>query len=268
MTEPLSGTKAPLPSEPKPLFTEKKPRPIASWWHLAGFLAIVAGIAYSGWRAQHTGIATDAGGAAATPAPGQLGTHAESYRFYLVSIAADWAFFYYCWVGVHWRGGTLATLTGSRWPTWRQLTRDIAIAIPFWLLWEAVAYGALYATSRFAGADTARSAASLLPKSAPEVLVWMLVCVTAGFTEEIQCRGYLQQQLHALTGSVAAAVVLQGLVFGVQHSYQGWQHVTVIAALGILYGALAAWRKNLRANMLAHAWSDVWEGWLKFIVMR
>ena len=228
----------------------------------------MAGIAYSGWRTQHTGIATDAGGAAATPAPGQLGSNSESFRFYLVSIAADWAFFYYCWVGVHWRGGTLATLTGSRWPTWRQLARDVAIAIPFWLLWEAVAYGALAIASHFAGADTARSAASLLPKSAPEVLGWMFVCITAGFTEEIQSRGYLQQQLHVLTGSVAAAVVLQGLVFGVQHSYQGWQHVAVISALGILYGALAAWRKNLRANMLAHAWSDVWEGWLKFIVMR
>jgi uncharacterized protein len=269
----MTSTPEPVaPREANPLFTEKQPRPIASWWHLVGFLAIVAGIAYSGWRTQHTGIgpSTSGAGASATPPPeaSQLGSHSESFRFYLVSIATDWAFFYYCWVGVHWRGGTLATLAGSRWPTWRQLTRDVAIAIPFWLLWEAVAYGALSVTSHFAGADTARSAAALLPKSAPEVLVWMLVCITAGFTEEIQSRGYLQQQLHALTGSVAAAVVLQGLVFGMQHSYQGWHHVAVISALGILYGALAAWRKNLRANMLAHAWSDVWEGWLKFIVMR
>jgi len=42
----------------------------------------------------------------------------------------------------------------------------------------------------------------------------------------------------------------------------------VIVVLGILFGALAAWRRNLRANMIAHAWADVWEGWLKFLVWR
>jgi hypothetical protein len=49
------------------------------------------------------------------------------------------------------------------------------------------------------------------------------------------------------------------------HTYQGWKRVIVIAALGILYGALAVWRRNLRANVLAHAWSDIFEGWLRFI---
>jgi hypothetical protein len=39
----------------------------------------------------------------------------------------------------------------------------------------------------------------------------------------------------------------------------------VIAPLGILYGALVAWRGNLRASMIAHAWSDLFEGWLKFL---
>jgi uncharacterized protein len=235
-----------------------KPKMIAAWWHLAGFFAIVAYITISGYLAQRTGM-----NGSATPA-GQLGSHSEAYRFYLTSIGMDWLFFYYCWVGVHWKGGNLATLTGGRWPTWKQLAMDIAIAIPFWIVWEATAYGVSY----LMGPNQARSASDLLPKSMPEVLVWILVCVTAGFTEEIQSRGYLQQQLHAVTGSIVAAVILQGLVFGLEHSYQGWKQVVVIAALGILYGALAAWRKNLRANMIAHAWSDVWEGWLKQVIFR
>jgi hypothetical protein len=29
-----------------------------------------------------------------------------------------------------------------------------------------------------------------------------------------------------------------------------------------------AWRRNLRANMIVHAWADVWSGWLKFVVWR
>jgi membrane protease YdiL (CAAX protease family) len=63
-----------------------------------------------------------------------------------------------------------------------------------------------------------------------------------------------------------AAVILQGVLFGLMHSYQGWKQVIVITALGVLYGALAAWRRNLRANIISHAWSDLWEGWLKQLV--
>jgi hypothetical protein len=42
----------------------------------------------------------------------------------------------------------------------------------------------------------------------------------------------------------------------------------VISVLGMLFGILAAWRKNLRANIIAHAWSDVWGGWLQMLVFR
>jgi hypothetical protein len=41
--------------------------------------------------------------------------------------------------------------------------------------------------------------------------------------------------------------------------------VIVIAPLGILYGVLVAWRGNLRANMIAHAWSDIFEGLPRFV---
>ena len=136
--------------------------------------------------------------------------------------------------------------------------------VPFWALWEATAYG----VHLLLGPDTARSVAALLPQSVAEIFVWILVSITAGFTEELQSRGYLQQQFHALSGSIVVAVLGQAAVFSLMHSYQGWKQVMVISVLGVLYGALAAWRRNLRANMIAHAWSDVWEGWLKMVVLR
>ena len=43
--------------------------------------------------------------------------------------------------------------------------------------------------------------------------------------------------------------------------------MVVISVLGMLYGVLAAWRKDLKPGMLAHGLSDVWEGWLKFAWM-
>ena len=59
-----------------------------------------------------------------------------------------------------------------------------------------------------------------------------------------------------------------GHVFGLFHAYQGWRQVVVISVLGILYGILAAWRRNLRINIATHAFTDIWEGWLKFLVLR
>ena len=47
--------------------------------------------------------------------------------------------------------------------------------------------------------------------------------------------------------------------------YQGWKQVMVIIPREILYGVLVAWRRNLRPGMIAHAWSGIFEGWLKFV---
>jgi membrane protease YdiL (CAAX protease family) len=234
----------------------EQPKQIASWWHLAGYLAILAALVAWGFHVQQAGQA----GAAA----GQLADHSAAIRNYIIDILGDCGLLYFCWAGVHWRGGTMETLSGGRWATWTGLARDIGLAIPFWLLWEATAYG----VHQLLGPDHARSAAALLPQSPLEIILWIVVSVVAGFTEELQSRGYLQRQLHALSGSIVFAVLAQAVVFGLMHSYQGWKQVVVIIPLGVLYGVLAVWRRNLRTNMIAHAWSDVWEGWLKMIVFR
>ena len=236
--------------------TPATPKPIAAWWHLVGFLLIMAGTAFMGFRAQHAN-----NGAAGA---GQLAQHGQAISIYLVAGLMDWALLYYCWVGVHKRGGTLATLSGGRWTSWKSLASDVAIAVPFFGVWE----GTAYAVHCMLGPSSAKSVASLLPHSLVEVLLWIGVSITAGFCEEIAFRGYLQRQFHALSGSIAIAVLAQALVFGVAHSYQGWKSVVVISVLGALYGVLAAWRRNLRANIISHAASDIWEGWLKQVIWR
>jgi membrane protease YdiL (CAAX protease family) len=232
-----------------------KPAQIASWWHLAGYILITAGIVAWGFHIQKAGLG-------AAPA-GQLIDHSQVIKNYILTILADCALLYYCWVGVHRHGGNMATLSGGLWISWHAWAKDIVIAPPFWVLWEATAYGVHWLLGP---STSSRSVGALLPQSLLEILLWILVSVTAGFTEELQSRGYLQRQFHALTGNIIAAVIMQGVLFGLMHSYQGWKQVVVISALGILYGSLAAWRRNLRANMIAHAWSDVWEGWLKQVI--
>jgi membrane protease YdiL (CAAX protease family) len=239
----------------------QRPVQIASWAHLVGFLLIGAGVVGFGFFAQH---APGGGGAA----PGQLASHGAAIPIYLTAIFMDWALLYYCWVGVHRRGGNLWALSGGRWTSWRDVLVDLGIVLPFWVLWEGAAYGVHWLLASTAGPNSAKTVDSLLPQSLLEVLVWIGASITAGICEEMVFRGYVQRQIHALSGSVAVAVLGQGLVFGLFHAYQGWTNVIVISVLGVLYGVLAAWRGNLRANMIAHAWTDVWEGWLKFLVWR
>jgi uncharacterized protein len=236
-----------------------RPEPIASWKHLSGFLAIMAAILAFGFYAQYAG-----GSAGSSPQSGQLAGHGYAIQIYLSALAMDWALLYYCWGGVKRHGGNLWSLAGGRWSSWRDVLGDLAVAAPFWAAFEGAAYG----LHRLLGPGADKTVDSLLPHSLLEVVLWIATCITAGICEEMAFRGYLQRQFHALTGGLPWAVLAQALVFGVAHSYQGWRNVLVICALGVLLGALAAWRKNLRANMIAHAWADIWEGWLKFILWR
>jgi membrane protease YdiL (CAAX protease family) len=193
---------------------------------------------------------------------GQLASHAYAIPIYLTALVMDWLLLYFCWAGVHHRGGNLWDLAGGRWTSWRDVLSDLAVVVPFLAIFE----GAVYGMYRILGPGNAKTVDSLLPKSLTEVVVWIATCVTAGICEEMAFRGYLQRQFHALTGNVAWAILLQALVFGIAHGYQGWRNVVIISVLGVLFGVLAAWRKNLRANIISHAFGDFWSGWLKFVV--
>lgn len=239
--------------------TREKPRQIASWGWLVGFLLIGAGVVALGFLAQHAPA-----GSAGAAAPGQLAGHGSAIKIYISVGLMDWALLYYCWAGVHRHGGSLWTLSGGRWTSWKSVAIDMAIALPFWVLWEGAAWGVHW----LLGPGTAKTVDSLLPQTLPEILVWIAISITAGICEELAFRGFLQHQFHALSGSIVVAVLAQGLVFGLFHAYQGWQNVLVITVLGVLFGMLAAWRRNLRANIVVHAWADIWGGWLQALVLK
>ena len=238
---------------------DARPAQIASWMHLAGFLAIMAALLVLGLYQQHAG---GGNGAGSNQASGQLASHGYAIPIYLTALVMDWLLLCFCWAGVHRHGGKLWDLAGGRWASWRDVFTDLAIVLPFWAVWEGAAYG----VHLLLGSGSAKTVDSLLPKSLAEVLVWIATCITAGICEEMAFRGYLQRQFHALTGNIAWAILLQALVFGIAHGYQGWRNVVVISVLGVLFGVLAAWRKNLRANIISHAFGDFWSGWLKFVV--
>jgi membrane protease YdiL (CAAX protease family) len=75
--------------------------------------------------------------------------------------------------------------------------------------------------------------------------------------EQLAFRGYLQKQIQAFTGSTMWAIVIQAMIFGVGHLYEGVAQAGRIMLFGILFGLLAVWRRNLRPGMMAHAWTDI-----------
>jgi membrane protease YdiL (CAAX protease family) len=226
-------------------------RLIAPAWHTLTILLVYLAPSVRLAFVRHAAAAQGA----ASPA-----AHNAMLRNYLISIALEWGIAYWAWAGVHWRGGNLRDLTGGRWTSWRGVALDVAIALPFWVVWEFTAWLVHRAVDRIQTPTTPYQ----VPAGFLEIFLWIALSISAGVCEELVFRGYLQNQFRAATGSIVAAVVLQGAIFGLAHTYQGWKQVIVIAALGILYGVLAAWRRNLRANMLAHAWSDIYEGWASF----
>ena len=93
-----------------------------------------------------------------------------------------------------------------------------------------------------------------------ESALFLLLALTAGICEEMIFRGYLQRQFTAWTGSTAAGIVLQGIVFGAAHAYQGLSMVFIISVYGCMFGLLAWWRKSLRPGMMAHFIQDAVSG--------
>jgi len=221
---------------------------IATRRHTAGLLLIQVGLAIGGTYLQ----SRPSGGPNVAP------TRSGIVLLYISMIALEWAQVWYVFGGIHNKGLRLLDLVGGRWNSWKNVSVDLAIALPFWVVWEAIARLVQSAL----GANHAKAIDVLLPQTWLEITLWLALSASAGVCEEIVFRGYLQKQLQAFTGSIALAVVLQALVFGAGHAYQGAKQVVVISVLGALYGVLAAWRKNLRPGMIAHTLSDVVGGLL------
>jgi membrane protease YdiL (CAAX protease family) len=238
----LAATPAPTPAR----------RLIAPWYHTLIFLAILAGLAWWGTYVNKASLPSIGGGDA---------THPSQAWAYLVNMGGEWLMIFFIWAGVNDRQG-LRGLTGGRWSSWKQVAIDFAIAAPFWVLWTATARF----TWRLIGPPHgSHGPVTFPPHGLLDIAGWLAVSVTAGFCEEIMYRGYLQQQLQAVTGNAAVAIAAQAVLFGLGHTYQGWKPVFVISILGLLYGLLAYWRRNLRSTMIAHAWSDMFEGYFKFL---
>jgi len=208
---------------------------VAPAWHTAVVLLVLAGLSVQSVR-QH-GLISAGGG------------HAGSYVLVMV---VEWVLTGFIWFGLRGRGMRLRDLIGRSWPGVRDVLRDLGIAVLYLIAANLVLSG-LGFLLKVAPSPGLRN---ILPNDALESVLFVLLSFTAGICEEIMFRGYFQRQFAALTGSTAAGLVLQGVVFGAAHGYQGWKYMCVIAVYGCLFGLLAYWRRSLRPGMTAHFVQD------------
>ena len=222
-------------------------RLIAPLWHTALLIAFLLALAACGAYAQQH----------AKPGPELVERRGSTVPLYLSLIVAEWGLLRFVVAGGLKRTGTsLRDLLGERWSGWKDVARDVVLALAAWAVWTLSTPLLLHAL----GNDTAKDIAALLPQSPLEIALWVALSITAGFCEEAIFRGYLQKQLQAITGSALVALILQAVIFGVSHGYQGLRNVIAIAIFGMLYGAIALWRRSLKPGMIMHAWTDIFSG--------
>lgn len=171
---------------------------------------------------------------------------------YVVTMAFEWLIVAFIWWGVRRRGIRMAQLVGGRWTRATDVLRDIGIAIAFLIVAGLI----LQFLALLLKAAPNQTLKNLLPEGRTEMILWVLLSLTAGFCEEIMFRGYFQRQFAALTHSAVGGIILQAIAFGAGHGYQGWRLMTVIAVYGAMFGMLAHWRRSTRPGMITHGVQD------------
>jgi membrane protease YdiL (CAAX protease family) len=217
---------------------------VASKRHTLTLLAIFLGVAaLLALQAQKT-----------TPGPAA----ASRVPLYLGAMAFEWLLFWATLRGLRAAGTPLRTIMGGG-----SLVRGLLLGLVAWPLVLLVGFGAKWVLAHFGlhvDADTARTVARVGPHGALEVVLWVLLSLSAGICEEFVFRGYLMRQLAAWFGSWPAGVVASAIIFGLGHAYQGLGPVLTIIVHGISFGLVALFTRRLVPGMAAHALEDIVAG--------
>ena len=212
-------------------------RPVAPLWHLLCVFLLLAVWVTLSLHPRHSPFG---------PLPPRIAG-------YLLVLLFEWIIFAFIWFGLRVQGVPFANLFGEMSTSIPKFLRDIGIAVLF-LIVANIMLGIL--SHLLHVAKVSEGVKQLLPRTAPEIALYLLVALTAGICEETIFRGYLQRQFSAYTKSAVAGALIQGIIFGLAHAYQGWKMILIIAVYGCMFGALTLWRRSLRPGIIAHFLQD------------
>lgn len=223
--------------------------PISPWWHTLLLITIIVVFSFVQGRPSNVARASDF--------PSRIPLYAASLGYELF-------LFGYVWLGIRSRKVNVREIIGGRWRNFADFLIDVAIAC----LFTIVVYVALAICALALHFSGTKAALPLLPQSWLEAAAFVILAVTAGFCEEFVFRGYFQRQFLAWTGAAWISIVLQAIVFGSAHYYQGWRGVVTITVYGALFGILAYMRKSLRPGMIQHGCQDAFSGVAFFVLTK
>lgn len=175
---------------------------------------------------------------------------------YVAAIIMEWLVFGFIWFGLRLRKQSMRILLGEHWGGVRQIPVDIGIGVLFLIATNL----ALSLIGHLLKASSNSAIRSILPHTPAQIAVYFLLTVTAGICEEIIFRGYLQRQFSFFFKNAVAGIILQGVIFGASHGYQGPKHMLIIVVYGVLFGVLVQQRRSLRPGMIAHFLQDLTTG--------
>jgi uncharacterized protein len=216
--------------------------PVAPWWHTAVVVALlVVTSVLSGWQAQR----------------GTLGSHHAGR--YLSGIAVEWVLLLIVWWGLRAKRVALAEVVRFR-RGLAAIGEDLAAAGVFWMIAVVIlaTIGLLLRLAHLAAPQ--KTLMAIAPSTPLELLLWVVLSLSAGFCEEVVFRGYLLRQFASMGAGAWMGIVGSSLLFGVSHGYEGAAGMTAITAYGALFCALVFVRRSLRPGMIAHAWHDIFSG--------
>jgi membrane protease YdiL (CAAX protease family) len=148
----------------------------------------------------------------------------------------------------------------ARPPSWRgalAMAAGATVAIVIVLL-----AGSVLTSAAGLEAPNTSGVMELVRQSPLELLVWIAIVAwgSAAFGEELLWRGFLMDRLArlpGLSGRTAAVLVIQAVLFGLPHLYQGWSGVIVTGTVGLILGWMRIrTRGNLWPLIIAHGLVD------------
>jgi membrane protease YdiL (CAAX protease family) len=218
---------------------------LAPWWHTALMVLMILALSFAGVKQLRN--------------LGNQPLHLTAN--YLLTIAYEWILAALVVWGLHMRGVPLRQLLGERRPGVRAWISDLGFALGYWLVAICVLAILGNVLVKLSGSHIDPQkigdvTQKLAPVTGVEMLLFLVLSISAGICEELVFRGYLQQQFARFTGRIWIGVAVSALVFGSAHGYEGMAGMLLIAAYGAMFGALTLFRRGLRTGMIAHAWHD------------
>lgn len=103
---------------------------------------------------------------------------------------------------------------------------------------------------------------SFLPQSTRELPFYVLLCICAGFFEEIIYRGFMVSYfLEQPYASVPwLALIAPAFLFSLAHFYQGWSAVMKIMILAVLLNIIYLYSRSIYPTMIIHFLIDLISG--------